>query len=79
MHEYLSPDYCLFFFFSKDTTAPKAKAPAQTSKPAQSKETSGDKSSLGISFKKDSSTFGDWYQDVNSLSHQRHYILTCKI
>ncbi|WAQ87860.1 hypothetical protein PtA15_8A767 [Puccinia triticina] len=44
--------------------APKAKAPAQASKAAQSKEPGADKSSLGISFKKDSSTFGDWYQDV---------------
>lgn len=48
--------------------ASKPKAPVQVSKQTQNKETGGgEKSSLGISFKKESSTFGDWYQDVNSL------------
>ncbi|KAH9463940.1 hypothetical protein Pst134EA_016020 [Puccinia striiformis f. sp. tritici] len=43
---------------NKETTVSKVKAPAQN------KETGIDKSSLGISFKKESGNFGDWYQDV---------------
>ncbi|MBW0471126.1 hypothetical protein O181_010841 [Austropuccinia psidii MF-1] len=42
----------------------KTKPENLVAKPTQAKDSNPDKSSLGISVKKEASTFGDWYQDV---------------